>query len=637
VHPDTGALQAWPGDGSCPQDGTRHLTATVAATVAVADHATVWRELVPFLGAQPGAVQVKRGRWVGGGKVSYAGRAVPAPSVVPVGPVAVRTYTDAGFAHVLWLDLDPGKVAGGVAAVQQQAADLARLLVSCGGRVIHDRSSRGGHHLVVPLAAAVGVAVLKPIVAGLQMLFPALDVSPAVNVAAGCMTPPGSVDRFGRPRLLLTGLGDAIDAVRLRSAADFLDRLRDCVPAPVPVQPEPALARTGQRGSVQTTRTLDALQESIAVRGIWPATRRTAAGQQWTGSEARFSVLCAAAARGWCLDDVKVRMKSGRWAGLVRLFARYGDAAGKQLEADWARALVFVSRQRPAVSDNHTSGNRTSQRGRRSPAVPDPVRADYRFIRRWYATMEAAVLAGEFGGQEAGRTRHAVLRSLAVAAMRTGNPVVGLGVRGLSFEAGMLEHSTVARVLRSLRDEADGWIVLTRRGRGDRPDEYRLTIPSRLAQFMDGKPLPVGKLAGVAAVYHPQVLGLAAWRVTDAIASGARTVEEIVVGSGVFRASVYRCVDALRKAGLITRSRRGWRRTRRSERAAGRDLAVPELVAARVEQYRAERAAWRAALADRGRLDWAELTWLASVDGPLWWPDVNDLVPPPNDPDPPLI
>jgi hypothetical protein len=92
-----------------------------------------------------------------------------------------------------------------------------------------------------------------------------------------------------------------------------------------------------------------------------------------------------------------------------------------------------------------------------------------------------------------------------------------------------------------------------------------------------------------------------------------------------------RLVVPVVKAG----ARVGWRRTRRTLAAAARQLGIPLLLAARRERYRAERDQWRRWLERRGRQDWEELAWLASVDGPLWWPDWAQMRPPPDDPDPP--
>jgi hypothetical protein len=111
------------------------------------------------------------------------------------------------------------------------------------------------------------------------------------NVAVGCLTAPGSPTKNGGYRRLLTPLPAAVDAVQRRSAPDLIGRLRARL-APVSGRQEPAavdeepLARFDRRAVAVPggRRPLDAIHRCIAERGIWPDTRRTPAGQPWTGS-----------------------------------------------------------------------------------------------------------------------------------------------------------------------------------------------------------------------------------------------------------------------------------------------------------------------------------------------------------------
>jgi hypothetical protein len=218
--------------------------------------------------------------------------------------------------------------------------------------------------------------------------------------------------------------------------------------------------------------------------------------------------------------------------------------------------------------------------------------------------------------------------------MRSGSTVIDPGTRSLTIEAGMLDHGTVAAHLKAEANSADGWVQLLEGDRGDRGDLYQLTIPARYAERVRGKVLPTGQLTAVHPIFGR--LGLAAWRVLETMEAGAgATIEQLVDASGVSRAQTYRAVRDLSRVRLVTRRGGRWYRARRGLAAAARDLAVDQLVADRVHRYRVERAAWRATLCERGRRDWAGLARMAAIDGPIWWPELEELQPPPDDPDPP--
>jgi len=302
------------------------FASAVGGSVAVGGRAAavvVWRGLAAGLAGTP---RVRVGRWVSerrGRRLVYD-RTRQLTDELPTVPAALRVYNDAGEARSLALDFDPKLVSGDAGRVEDDVAVVVELLRQAGARVVVDASPTGGRHVWVPLAAPAGRDDLLPLAAALQRLCPSLDVSPLRSVATGCLTAPGSPTRCGGHRTLVTPLAAAVDAIERRSAPDLLDRLRERLApelaAPAAAGEGGAVAWTGGAGRRVDERAvacpggprpLDAIGRGIAERGIWPATRRTAAGQPWTGSEARQSLLASCAARGWSLADVRARLAGG--------------------------------------------------------------------------------------------------------------------------------------------------------------------------------------------------------------------------------------------------------------------------------------------------------------------------------------
>lgn len=608
-----------------------------------------WHELTPALAV--GQPQVVIGHWrAATGRVEYD-EVAPLPPVPPSHPAALRVYDDAGMAQVLWLDFDPDRAVGAVAAVDRDATAAARLIRAHGGRVIEDTTARGGRHVIVPLAAPASKRTLEPILRGLANRYPTLDLSPTLNVGRGCMAPPGALTRRGERRQLLTPPAEARAAVLRRSHPGLLDALRLAVAPPVddapsaPTYGAPLPVIAGKGPAVPSrARPLPALARGIVERGIYPTDRYR------SGSEARMGALVAAAGNGWRLAEILQRATpGGAWPGLANLYAKYGSNWKKALTADWAKALLYAAHTpaRRVVAQANTRGKITS-RGAATPAnltrSPDATRAEQRFLRRAYASVKLA--SREWARDEHGWTRLAVILASIAHAHRSGSRVISPGTRSLTMLAGLMDHSTIAAVLRAEHHDPDGWIRLLERGRGDQPDRYELVIPQRYATLMDGRPLPTGRLEAVHPIFAPGLLapgvGLAAWQVIDAVAGGAPTVPRVMAATGVSRAHAYRVLRAARQAGLLAQRVDGnWRRTRRSLDRAGRHVGLAERVAHRRQRYDIQRRRWRMWLADRGRRDWRTLAYrlmsggTATPEQPPLWPPGWERHRPPDDPDPP--
>jgi hypothetical protein len=485
-------------------------------------------------------------------------------------------------------------------------------------------------------------------------------------------------------RQLVTPFAEAREAVARRSApglvAGLLHALADdqaaallsanrCTDPPEPAPPAPAPTsgrtggqppRTGSGGGLVVderatarpggARRLPVMVEAIVERGIWPAHRYP------SPSEARMAALNAAAGRGWSLAQVRQRMDSGAWPGLAGLYAKYSDAwREKTLAGEWSKAVIYAAAHpdRPTgVAHDHTS-RKFSPRGGDSPSsqavrpVTNPVPDERRYLRRWHATLLHT--AQQWARDETGWTRLAVLLACAVHAMRTSSRVISPGCRALTLAAGLLDHGTVAAVLRTERADPAGWVQLVEVGDGETADRYELVIPDAHATVWDARPLPHHAVDLVHPIYAPGLLGagvgLAAWQVVTAIEAGADTVAQIVEATGVSRAQTYRAIKALAGVGIVRRLVSGaWRRTRRGLDRAGALVGLVDRVAARREQYEIARSLWRTLLQHMrgGRRDslpaggrWTTTT--GPPDEALWWPGWQRTCPDDGDEDDPEL
>jgi hypothetical protein len=571
----------------------------------------------------------------------------------PQVPAALHLYDDQGRTPVLALDLDT-KLAGEMSStthaeratvVEQHANEITELLTGLGARVIVDVSPTGGRHVWAPLASPASRGELEPVLRALQARWPTLDTGPALNIAVGCLRPPGAVHPNGGVQQLLTPFRAAVEAVQRRSAPDLLNRLRmrfaPVSAAPVPIRPggrelvdEHETARPGGRAP------LAPMQATIAATGVWPVGRRTTNGTPWTPSEARQSVLASAAARGWSLADVLAQVEQGAWPGLVGLYARYGNAWRTALGRDWRTALDYAARpftpsqpRNPATAASKspipTQGGKPQHGGGRSPR---PTANDHRWIRRWHATWTQLGPLTLWTGREQFSIR-AVLDGLGWAAQVRGTRYIDVGTRTLALATALLDHSTVAAVLRRLAELPDGPIVRVETGRGASGDLYELVIPDKYVHVWDGRPLPTGRIERVDPVWAH--LGLPERAVYQAVcAQPGASAPDLAAAAGVSRSEAYRALATLRTVRLVARTGGlgGWRRTRTRLATVARRLGVAAAVATKHAVYAVERAAWRAVLAGRG---WAHRAIVAATTpvhtASLVWPaELPD--PPPDDP-----
>lgn len=160
---------------------------------------------------------------------------------LPGQPAAVLVYGSDGTARCVSLDFDVSR--GGQGHVEADVERLTGLLGRCGAGWFADRSPSGGRHVYVPLAVPVGFVQVRQVALALRLLLPSLDVSPLVNLTAGCIRPPGARHRTGgwqtldgsltaAARLVGAPNGPQVWAALLEHLAPQLDTLALDHPAP---------------------------------------------------------------------------------------------------------------------------------------------------------------------------------------------------------------------------------------------------------------------------------------------------------------------------------------------------------------------------------------------------------------------
>ena len=171
-----------------------------------------------------------------------------------------------------------------------------------------------------------------------------------------------------------------------------------------------------------------------------------------------------------------------------------------------------------------------------------------------------------------------------------------MGRRGLSLAAGMLDDSTVAGMLRLLRELQGSPLLYVEKGSGRNADRYAL-VTSRIG----GTDIEVSETEIERACVEPVhavwgvVLGHAARDLFQQLEVGeGRTlrVAELVRASVQSQTQVYAALHRLAEHGLIERGR-GWvRRTARTLDDVADEHQVADARAERIERFRTERSVW---------------------------------------------
>jgi hypothetical protein len=602
-----------PASSVYPEPGTPHDAPDTAGPHPAEQAALQWRMFAPVIAGRD-----KMRLSYDGGRNYPRNLEKDLASVPPPCPTAVYVYDDDGNTRLLTADFDVKRAASRGAAnpadqVTADAAAFAHLIRTCGGRGFGDISPNGGRHAYVLWATALPYTEMRRVALALALRYPSLDPSPMLGREHGLIRPPGSRHRSGGHQLLTTALPAAERAIagpngftvwtRLLSALAAELMLIDAGTSPLPATAALEVADAPRTWHIDDTGMpwlprpggplprLRADLETAAVAGVFDSTRYGT-----DRSAARFAILCSAATRGWRLTDVTARLQDGTWPGLAGFYARYSRASRvRELAADWKKAVAWAAGTKSARASNtrentHTGGCPPQQTATGRDGA-------YQIIRRW----EAALRAGE---QQRWRGPHGitirlVMRAVAAAAQMIGSTTIEFGTRSLAMLAGV-DHSTVARVLREVREEPDSYLDLmqTSTGPGREParsrlrgDLYRLRIPD---QFSEASNWPRWRrgLLGVHPVFR--ILGGPAALVFEQLTtSGPTRTSDLPVLTGLSRSTVSAALAVLGSEGLAQRLRGGWSRGPADPDDIADRLGVPQILADVAARHRSQRQQWR--------------------------------------------
>ncbi|MEW5813703.1 MAG: hypothetical protein AB1925_30130 [Actinomycetota bacterium] len=565
--------------------------------------AVVWKALARRL-SQPGRDRVK----VFDPDTKEYRKTRRITDTLPTLMAAVYLYT---HRRTTLLALDFDSKPHGQAQVDADFARALGWLTSCGARVVTDRSTNGGRHILVPLAINTTASFdeIQALMRQLKARLPSFDPKPMQNPKEGCISVPGTPCAGGGHRILDGALTDAMAALTERSAPTLLPELYALLGTlPSPPQAVTTAAAAGHP-SPGVTRTHAGEDERLAEHACWskplPADVAEFAAigdaalardhNRWDSpSEARMSMVLNAVLRGSSLADIRAQAEPGRpWSGLGDSYrTKHGIRADAQLARDVRRALDYTATL--AVKANQPAHRLKHSRGGHPSTGPHG---------RWLA-YALAWADREFAGSPFRWTVRDVLQALAIKAvlageLRSGTPIVGVGGRGLSLSAGLMPATTTFEVLRRIRDMVGSPILLVRRRIGRDADFYALTTetPDLIT------PVPVERVS--VSDVHP------AWSI---LGRHHRAVYELITQTGMTRtADVYAAarisartgqlsIAALAAAGLIAREGRTVvpGPTTLDDIAAAHRL--DEVQADRIERYRRERAAWHEWLAHQDAL-----------------------------------
>jgi hypothetical protein len=577
-----------------------------------------WQLTAPLIAGRA-AVRVSRD----GGRSYPAGCERPLTATLPSAPAAVLLFDDDAAARCLAADFDVSRAGPG--QVDADAAAFTALVEACGGRSFADVSPNGGRHVYVLWSRPRPIVELRPLLRALCALYPSLDAAPMSNPAAGCIRPPGARHRTGGHQQLTTSLPEALAAAETPNGpevwAALLDHLAPSLEEPVDdpdaTGPEPETSWVGP-GARLSDRA-----ERIARTGVWEAARYA------SPSEARQAVITAAAAAGWTLADLAARVEKGVWPGLAGLYARYSNRNRRAaLVRDFRKAHAFLGRGKNARNSSTREWTHTGVTGGghnpRPPKTGVDEQSEYRWIRAWWNATRAVERIR--WTDRAGLSKRLVLRALGAMAQRRGSRIVDVGCRSLALACG-LDDSTVAVVLRGLREESDPVVELLEPGVGERADRYSLRIPDAGLHAAAWRRWRAGNIEAIHPVFRE--LGAARALVHEALGNSPAPRREITHNAALPAGTVDEGLRTLAEHGLAERvPHQGWRRGPIHPDQLADTLGITELVEHVVTRYRAERAAWRALL-ERRHLRWPV------VLGPgeaLPWPTLLSA-PPPTGPD----
>ena len=517
----------------------------------------------------------------------------------PAQPWAVYLAgTDRRF-RLLCFDLD-AKSAGSAPAAARDADVLCGLLHDVGlDAVVCESGPTGGRHVWTALAESVDAETVATLARLARHVCPSLDLSPLSNAATGCVRPPGAPHRAGGRSTVLSGVLDALTsptgtAEQVRRLVEALAQLvDDAEPAhdldphrPVPLDDHSRLDLPGPR------RELPAVSAA--------ALREDAASGD--ASAVLWRVLIGAAAARWRHADVAALVEDSPGLEHVRTYRDRSQRrprgpvdAARVLRRQWDKAVRHVASSPRQIGDDPTFDARA-----------DAIAAHVRDVQ---GRADASAGRWTTGGGPADRR---VLDVLCILALQALSGAVEADTRRLALLAGVGRETARTALLRL---SADGWIAQAQEAAGPHGAHWTIGPDSVIHTPADidrsqADPRP----AGAGAAERSALLATLSARSGDAthdlftMAPGlghhagntyARTttepqdLDELSARTGDSPERTARILDRLVSAGVLVRSRHGWRRHRTDHRtAAARRLDVDGRLDDRAHRYAVERELW---------------------------------------------
>lgn len=517
----------------------------------------------------------------------------------PDRPWAVHLAGADGRFRLLCFDLD-AKSAGAARAAERDAELLTALMRDVGlPAVVCQSGPTGGRHVWTALADSADAGVVAALARLARHVCPTLDLAPLSNPATGCARPPGAPHRAGGRSVVLSGDLSALvtptgTAAQVQALVERLAQLVDDAEpthdvdqrTPLPVDEHARLYLPGPRRELPAVSAA-ALREDAA------------AGD---ASAVLWRVLIGAAAARWRHGDVAAlvdtapgleHVRSERDRGQRRPRRRVEAAA--VLRRQWDKAVRYVATTHRQVGDDPTFDPRAAV-----------VAAHVRGVQ---TRADAAAGRWTRGGGPADRR---VLDVLCVLALQAVCGSVEADTRRLALLAGIGRETARTALLRL---SADGWIAPAQPAAGVRGAHWTIDPAALIHSSPDldrsqADPRPAGAgaadrsalltslTARLAAAAHDlftrgPALGHHAGNLYARITSEPQQLDDLATATGATPALAARTLARLTAAGVLIRTRAGWRRHARDHRhAAAVNLGVDGRLADRAARYAIERELW---------------------------------------------
>ncbi|MBW8173991.1 hypothetical protein K0651_13125 [Ornithinimicrobium sp. Arc0846-15] len=519
---------------------------------------------------------------------------------IPQRPWAVYLAgTDRQF-RLIGFDFD-AKTEGSAPAAARDAQILVDLLGEVGlPAVVCESGPSGGRHVWTALTEGVEADVVGTLARLARGLCPSLDIAPLTNPITGCLRPPGAPHRSGGASTVLSGDTSTLAHPTGTPAQvkDLVARLAllvgDVEPShsldartPVPVDEHGRLHLPGPR------RELSAISAAALVEDA-------ASGD---ASAVLWRVLMGAAAAKWRYAEIAALVDTKPGLEHIRTYRerserkrRGHEDAQRLLRRQWDKAVTYVA-------TNPREGGQDPTFDIRAYEIASHVRA----------VQAKADAAGGRWVTGAGPSHRRVLDVLSVLALQALDVAVEADIRRLALLAG-IGRETARMALWALA--ADGWVARVAPAEGPHGATWsvRPGVVIHSATDIDRSQVDPRPAVGTGIAERSLLL-------TDLTSRTAASVHDVFSSSpglGVFAGNVFArlgsemadlgtvcqlvgvtsdqalsVLERLVAAGIVLRSKTGWRRPKTDRRRkVSRQLGVDGRLAARARTYHLERQLW---------------------------------------------